>query len=1060
MEQLIEISIRRSRIVLFTLFFILTAGYSAYLTIPKESDPNINIPVIYTSVHFEGISPEDSERLLVLPLEQQLRSIEGVKDVTSSAYDGGANVTLEFTAGFDVDKALSDVREAVDKAKADLPSEADEPQVNEVNLSLAPVLLVHLMGDVPERQLSQIAKKLERDIETLPQILRVDVSGLRDEAMEVLIEPTLVESYGLKARDIISAVRQSNQVVTAGNLDNGQGRFGIKLPSLIERPQDVLDLPVKVDGDAVVRIRDIAQVRATFKDRLSISRVNGKSSVSLQVVKRTGENIIDTITAVKTVVEAAKTQLPPTLNLVYSGDRSNDIRNMLADLENNLISAVLLIMVAVILIMGLRSGLIVGLAIPSSFLAGVLVLAAMGLTVNVVVLFSLILSVGMLVDGAIIITELADRKMAEGFDKKEAYIFAGKRMFWPVMSSTGTTIAAFLPLLFWPNVIGEFMKYMPITLMAVLGASIAISVIFIPVLGGIFGRAGGGDHQTLKALEQSHGADLLHLKGGTGIYTRLLARALRWPGMVLLAAFCLLGTIGYIYGQFGKGVEFFPDIEPEQLRVDVQARGNLSLQEKDAIVSRVERKLLAIDGFKIIYTGIGEARQSLQQSAPDSIGYFLIELASWNERPDAKTLSQIIRSQAAQIPGIKVEVQRQEAGPPNGKAIQLQLAGDNRAALLQAADRVAAKFATLQGLVDITDDRPLPGIEWRLVVDRAQAAKFGADVGLVGSYVRLVTNGLKLDSYRPEGASEEVDILIRFPEAYRALGQMQQLRIETTAGSVPIGNFVRRQAVAKVAEITRVDGQNVFTLKADLEAGILADSKVQEISQWLEETKPLPEGVTYRFKGEDEDQKDSEAFLKKAFLGALFLIAVILITQFNSFYSVLLILSAVILSTTGVLLGLLIMGQPFGIVMSGIGVIALAGVIVNNNIVLIDTYDVLRADYPGASAFEIILRTGAQRLRPVMLTAVTAVLGLVPMMLQMNIDFIHREISFGAPSTQWWVSLATAMVFGLSFGTILTLIVTPCALMVRANWQGWWRGKRRHPPQPPYNLSVNSAPAE
>ena len=559
MTHLIDAAIGRSRAVLAGLALLLMAGTYAYVTVPKEAEPDINIPVLYTDIRHEGIAPGDAERLLIKPLEEELRDIEGVKEMRSTAYLGGANIVLEFDAGFDVDRAMADVREKIDLAKPELPEGTDEPTLHEINLSLFPVLLVTLSGDVPERGLLRLARALRDRIEQVSAVLKVQIAGDRDELVELIIDPLVIESYNLNARDIIDAVARSNRVIAAGSVDTGQGRFDIKLPGLFETPEDILNMPVKVSGDAVVRFRDIGTLRRTFKDPEGLARINGRPAIALEVSKRSGENIIETIDEIRAVVEAERRGWPQEVVVTYSQDKSTDIRTMLKDLQNNVLSAVLLVMVVVVAALGLRAAGLVGIAIPGSFLTGILILTSAGLTVNIVVLFSLILAVGMLVDGAIVVTEYADRKMSEGQPRQVAYALAAKRMAWPIITATVTTLAAFLPLIFWPGVVGEFMKYLPITLVATLSASLAMALIFVPTLGAIFGKAGGAaDARTMKALAAGEDGDLSDVPGLTGAYVRLLGHALDHPGRILAAAVALLIAVQFAYLTYGRGVEFSP----------------------------------------------------------------------------------------------------------------------------------------------------------------------------------------------------------------------------------------------------------------------------------------------------------------------------------------------------------------------------------------------------------------------------------------------------------------------------------------------------------------------
>jgi multidrug efflux pump len=1025
MTTIIDASIERSRPVLLILCLILVAGTVSYITIPKEADPDIAIPIIYVSISHEGISPEDAERLLIRPMENKLQNIEGVKEMRSTAVEGNASIVLEFDAGFDSDTALTDVREKVDIAKTDLPPESDEPSVNEVNIALFPVLVVTLYGDVSERLMVKTARDLRDQLESLPGILEVDIAGDREDLVEVLIDPVRAENYQQSQESLIRFIARNNELVAAGALDTGSGRFAIKVPGLFENVEDILSLPIMVSGDSMVKFSDVAVVSRTFKDPIAFARVNGQPAVTLEVTKRIGINIIDTIAEVRRLVAEEQSNWPPGIQVLFSQDKSNDIRDMLYDLQNNVIAAVLLVMIVIVAVLGVRSAGLVGLAIPGSFLTGILVIAMIGLTVNIVVLFALIMSVGMLVDGAIVVVELADRKMAAGLPRREAYAEASNRMAWPIIAATATTLAAFMPLLFWPGIVGEFMKYLPITLIATLSASLFMALIFVPTLGALIGiRAPDSEHQT-GVLVAAENGDLEVITGWTGRYIKFLRRVIRYPKSVILLAITILASVYAGYGAFGKGVEFFPDVEPQNAMIQIRARGDLSIVERDQLVREVESRILDMNEFASVYSRSGS--QFRAQVSEDAIGLIQLELIDWKLRRPAKLILAEVRHRIKDLAGIVVEVQQQESGPPVGKPVQIQVSSRFPELLPPAVERIRGMLDEIGGFVDVNDSRFIPGIEWQLRVDRAEASRYGADITAVGNLIQLVTNGIRIGSYRPNDTDDEVEIRVRYPIGDRSIDQLDRLRIPSERGAVPISNFVTRLAKPKVGTIKRSDGQRVMTVEADVEEGILPDFKVSEIRKRLAQTEFDP-SIEFTFKGEDKEQREAEAFLLKAFGVALFVMAIILVTQFNSFYQALLILSAVFFSTIGVLLGLLVTGQPFGIVMSGVGVIALAGIVVNNNIVLIDTYNRQRQN--GRDAFESVLRTGALRLRPVLLTTLTTILGLLPMVLGVNIDFIGREISIGGPSTQWWTQLATAVAGGLAFATLLTLIMTPCLLLL------------------------------
>ena len=1028
MSTFINYAISHARLTLATLAFLLVAGLIAYVTIPKEAEPDVKVPIIYVQLTQRGISPEDAERLLIRPVETQLKSVSNVKEMRATGYEGGGYVLLEFEAGFNSDVALADVRAKVDQAKSDLPRDADEPSVQEVNLSLYPVLVVTLAGNVPERTLLRIAREAKNQIEQQPGVLKAELRGARDEAVEVVAEPMLMKSYGISLDQLIQVTQQSNSLIAAGALESASGRFAVKVPGLIEQPQDMLNIPIASTAGASVSLGDIATVRPTFKDATSVTRVNGRPAMTIEVSKRTGANLIETVDAVKKQVARMQPTWPQGVEVGYTQDKSKLIRQMLADLQNSVATGVLLVAVIILFALGFRASLFIGIAIPASFLAGVLGLQLAGLTVNIVVLFSLILAVGMLVDDAIIVSEFAERRMAEGVPPKEAYSQAATRMAGPVIAATATRVAAFSPLLFWPGIVGEFMKYMPITLIATLSASLAVALFFTPTLGALLGRASPVPHDE-RASDR-------------GLYMRTVRFALHRPGLILTLAVGLLVAVISTYAKFGNGVEFFPSVEPDYGQVIVHARGNLSLDEKDGILKQVEKVVLATKGLKTVYTRIGEQPRGSNELTEDTIGVIQYEFDDWQNRLPAHQIMDQIRDQTRNIPGVLVEVTAPRAGPPTGKPIQVQLAALDPDKLPAAAKKVAEALATMPEVRDLDDGLPLPGIDWKIKVDKTEAAKYGAGLGSVGNAVQLVTNGVKVTEYRPSDNDKAVDIIVRFPEDRRSLDTIDELRVQTPAGYVPIGNFVQREPAQRVGYINRVNGNRVMTVSSNIADGVQNAVVQKEITDKLAKMD-LGSGVTFKLKGEDEERDKAGAFLGKAFGTALFLIFAILLAQFNRFISVGLVLSAVLLSTIGVLLGLMIMGQPFGVVMTGIGIIANAGVIVNNNIVLIDTYDRLRRE--GQDAYEAILETCRERARPVVLTAVTAILGVLPIAFGINLDFIGREVTHGAPATQWWISLSTAIVFGLGFATVLTLIVTPAALMGIANIaarRDRWRERR------------------
>ena len=1009
MERLIQATMQRSRATLTLFIFLLLGGFAAYQVIPKEANPDVVIPMMYISMGLEGISPEDGERLLVRPMEQELRALEGIKKMTSISSEGHASVMLEFDAGFDPQRALQNVREKVDSARSKLPAEADEPRVNEINVALFPVLSVALSGPVSESELVFLARRLKEALEGIPEVLEVDIGGDREDLLEIIVDPQVLESYQIDYAQLFSLVSNNNRLVAAGSLDTGAGRMPLKVPGIIESLEDVLSIPVKVADDTVITFADIAVLQRTFKEPTGFARINGQPGIVLEISKRAGANILDTNQQVREMIEQARHLMPDSIQINYIMDQADEVNMMLSELLNNVLTAVVLVLILIIATMGLKSALMVGLTIPGAFLTGILLVWAIGYTLNIIVLFSLILVAGMLVDGAIVVSELADRHLKEGDTPFNAWLKAASRMSWPIIASTATTLSVFFPLLFWPGVVGEFMKFLPATVILCLLASLAMALIFLPTMGSVLSSRHSQTEFTPGLFTQA--------------YRGCLALLLKMPWLTFVGMMLLILTIYATYARFNHGVEFFPDIEPETLQLQVRARGDLSVFEKDALLQRIETRLNHHPEFESMYAR-SFAMPSMQMGT-DVIGILQFRLIDWYERRQSSAIIESMRELTADIYGIELEFRAQDMGPGQGKPVEILISADHPALADQATDLIRQQMLTLGGFNDIEDDRTLPGIEWRLSVDREAAARLGADVLSVGNAVQLITNGLMLATYRPEDATDEVDIRVRVPEAWRSIDQLHRMTINTQRGQVALSHFVTLEPMPRVGNLHRVDGERTITLQADLAEGYRLDERLAELGLYFDD---LPDGVRIRLAGEDADQREAAAFLTTAFIVAIFLMLFVLLIQFNSFFQTALVLSAVVFSTAGVLLGLLINGQSFGIVMVGMGIIALAGIVVNNNIILIDTYNLMRKE--GLSAYDAALETGVLRLRPVLLTAITTILGLMPMVLGVNVNLIEPSLGIGAPSTQWWTQLSSAIAGGLAFATFLTLLLTPCMLLL------------------------------
>ena len=1126
MTGIIDWAANRARMVLAFIALSLLAGGLAYSGLPKEGEPDIEIPALFISVVFPGISAADSEAMLVKPMETELADIDSLKKMSATAAENYAGLALEFEFGWNKTKVIADVRDAMSNAEEQFPDGVEKYSINEINFSEFPIIIVNLTGQVPERTISRIARDLQEKLERNDAVLEAGIAGSRDEMLEVLIDPLRLEAYNVTAGELISVVRNNNQLIAAGDVKTAQGSFSIKIPSSFKDVADVYALPVKTNGDRVVTLGELADISLTFQDRNGTSRFNGETTVALQVVKRKGYNLLDIAETVKQIIDTAKKDWPEqmraTVQVGTSNDQSVEVKSMVRQLESSVLTAVALVMIVVLCSLGTRAALLVGFAIPTSFLLSFALMAVVGVTISNMVMFGLILAVGMLVDGAIVVVEYADKQIARGVGPMHAYVQAAKRMFWPVTSSTATTLCAFLPMLFWPGVPGEFMSMLPITLIFVLSASLVVALIYLPVLGGVSGRfsrkltdAAGALRRKLPWLLRAALVPIAlytmfiavmqivnpgYLFGGTapfsgpasllpgavlfvvsalcasvtlnaakikrrakridarytrtlfGSFIQLIAGNPIMPLVSIIGVGAVVVTVFTYFGENNNGVEFFVDSEAEQAIVYVKARGNLSLQEKDALVRKAEAIILTHTGIKdaFAFAGNGGLKSNTggAQRPKDSIGQIQLETIPWEDRSkrpdlDGDLVLATLQDKLDQIPGIQTEILVLAAGPSSGKPLHLRLKGNNWDDLLNATEIARQKFETTQALTQIEDSRPLPGIDWRIDVDVLKAGRYGADVATVGAMVQLVTRGILLDKMRVDSSDEEIEIRVRFPEKDRLLSTLDTVKLRTEDGLVPLANFVTRTPVQKLAEINRADQKRHIDVKADVlpeqiksgvdDSGqstqqmITPSERIDELTKWLQ-TRPFPAGIEWEWTGDQEEQSESQAFLKSAFMGALGLMFIILLAQFNSFYNSVLVLLAVVLSTTGVLIGMIVMDQAFSIIMTGTGIVALAGIVVNNNIVLIDTYQEYCQYMP---RIEAIIRTAEARIRPVLLTTITTMAGLAPMMFGLSLDFIQGGYSIDSPTALWWKQLATAVVFGLGIATILTLVFTPSMLALR-----------------------------
>jgi len=1068
MNGIVGFAIRNWRMTMGIMLFAVIGGLLALGKLALDAEPDIPVPIINVRVILPGVSPDDAQRLLIRPMETELKSIEGLKRMDGVAANSVAYMILEFNASFDADKAIQDVIEKVDKARAEFPLEAREPIIEEFNTATLPILTVNLFGDVPERELQNRGKDLQRRIEGISAVLEAKISGERIDVLEAELDPALIESSGITFNEIAGAVSRNNSLITAGVLETESGKFNVKLPGLIETPEDLADLVIRSgEGGSIIRMADISTVRRGYKDISSYARFNGRTSVSIEVSKRQGENILETTQKIQDLVNSitSSPDWPETIEVAYSQDRSEYIIDMVASLSSSIINAVILVFIVCIAAIGLRSALFVGWAIPSSFLIALFLFWVNGETINMMILFGLILSVGVLVDSAIVIIEYADRKLAEGMDRREAFQIAGERMFWPIISSTATTLAAFIPLLFWDDVTGKFMAFFPLTMLYVLTASMFMALIFLPTMGALIGpKTIKKPSETLLALSGDDG-DPLKTKGFTGLYVRLVNRLINFPMLVLLGTgiilFLIVGAFkASVAGPPPKPIEFFTQSPSDQVFILARARGNTTAGDDLLIGKDIERRIANIDGIESVYTvagagaggsGGGAAALSGPSNVPtDTVARIYTELLPFNDRRNVIEIMDDIRLAVADIPGVHTDVTASSMGPPIGKDIGLEFRSEDPDVLRETVLKVRAKLESIEGVFEVEDTLPLPGIEWQLDVKRAEAGRLGLDVGSIGAAVQLVTEGTLVGKFRPLDVDEEVDIRVRYPASARDLNTLDKLRIQTREGAVPLSTVTTRIAKPREDKIERRNQARVYEVLANTREGFATNIQVDALKEWLASDADLPSDVEIRFLGQDEENAAAAAFFQVAGLAIMLMMGVILLLQFNSFYHVFLTLSSVVLSVFGVLFGLIF--YPYiSMILTGTGVIALAGIVVNNNIVLIDTYQ--RLLEKGYDPVDSAVRTAAQRLRPVFLTTLTTVVGLMPLILGWKADIFTGEFSLkGSATSEIWAPISYVIACGLGFATILTLIITPVFLamptVMKRRFQKWFKRKDAEAPDP------------
>jgi multidrug efflux pump subunit AcrB len=1107
---------------------IAVAGLYSYLTVPKESFPEVVIPQVYIGTAYPGNSPTNMEKLITRPLEKEINTITGVDVITSTSVQGYSAIDVKFTFDVEPSEALRKVKDAVDKAMSDPDFPDDlpaEPNIFELNFSeLLPVMNVNLSGDYPLDELKRYAEMLEERIEALPQVSKVDIRGVMDREVEVEVDYLRAEAMKVSFNDIAGAISSENLTISGGDLLVDNFRRSVQVVGDFTSTKEIEEVIVKSENDAPVYLRDVATVRFVEKEKTSYAREYMRPVVSLDIIKRAGTNLLEVSDGINDIIAASQAgELPENLSVTITNDQSDQTRNQVDELQNSIIFGVLLVVGVLLFFLGMRNALFVGIAIPMSMFMSFMILAALGVTFNTMVLFSLVLALGMLVDNGIVVVENVYRYMSEGKSPVEAAKYGVGEVAWPIISSTATTLAAFLPLALWPGLFGEFMKYLPITLIIVLGSSLFVALVINPVLAVYFMRVGeetvnrkrvwtisgvlSGLGLLLLVAGSTSLGNLLLVGGLFGLlntyllypaslrfqhgflpllengYERFLRFALagRKPWYFFFGTGMLFVVAVILLGAFPPKVEFFPANEPQYLNIFISKPIGTDIEETNRVAKEVEQEVLAVLNDSMFMrphpeTGVLESfvansvigqvgNGTSDPSEGPSLGdtpnkaRIVVNFVKYQDRRGLSTVEVLnaVRDRLKGYPDAEIIVAKNSAGPPQGPPINLELTGEDYDQLLVAANAVRQHlrdldFAGVEELkIDVDKTKP----ELTIDIDREKAQRYGLSTQNIGYTIRTALFGREVSTYKD--GEDDYPINLRFAESDRnnldALMNQKVIFRSASDGQikeVPISAVATVGRETTFSSVKRKDLDRVITISSNVLEGANANEIVASMKTALAEY-PMPDGVQWRFTGQQEEQAEELAFLSRALLIALFLIFLIIVAQFNAIQSPFIIGFSVFYSLIGVLLGLVIFRMDFVIIMTMIGIISLAGVVVNNAIVLIDYTDLLRKRSLDASGLELlpfreveesVVMAGKTRLRPVLLTAITTVLGLLPLAVGLNIDFISwlatydPKIYVGGDNNVFWKPMSWAIVYGLTFATFLTLVIVPVMY--------WWMERMRY----------------
>ena len=1039
--KLTDLSIRHGTTVFVLIILFVVMGLYAYTVLPREAAPDIQIPYVTVTTNYEGVAPSDIESLITRPIERKIKGLSSVKEMHSTSAEGMSVIVIEFDIDEDIDQALQRVKDKVDLAKNDLPSDLeDDPAVEEINITEFPIMFVTISGDVGLVKLKAIADDLEEKIETVEGVLDAAVVGGLEREIHVEVDLDRLVAYGLSANVVATSLMANNQNTPGGNLKIGEAKYTLKVPGEFQSPAEINNIVMAARDGKPIYLTDVCRIEDSYKEQDSYARIDGREAVTVVVVKRSGENLLRIADRVKALVRAHP--FPPTVKVAITSDESKFIRHLVADLENNILTALVLVLAVILIVLGGRSAFFVALAIPFSMLITFGVLHLFDITLNMVVLFSLILALGMLVDNAIVIVENIYRHYAMGKSRIRAAQEGAKEVAWPVTASTATTVVAFVPLLFWPDIVGKFLGFLPKTVIIALLASLFVALVVNPTFCSRLMRRRGSGAVDLEVR--------LRASRVLRAYRLILAWSLRHRAIVMAGAFLTLFATIAAYGKFGRGVIFFPETEPNRAYVDVTAPEGTRLEETDRMAQKTEQ---VFDGHRDIehYTtnvgshgaGGGPFRSGGSESNAARIVVDFVD-AEYRTSPSSQIVEKV-RKRLSGFVGAEIQVEKEQHGPPSGEPVELEISGDDYTVLAGLAGRIKEAIKNVEGVVDLHDDYIVGRPEIKVVIDKERAALFNLTVAEIAYMVRTAMSGTKVGVYR-EG-EDEYDIIVRLPERMRrSIADLSRLRISDLLGNqIPLTSIADIRLVSGLGTIRRIDQKRTVTVMANVvqRRGRTNEDVRNDIRPILAGID-FPAGYTWTITGEAEEQSEAQAFLSKAFLVALLLIALVLVTEFNSVLRPLIIMTSVLLSLIGVLWGLILTQTPFSVIMTGLGVISLAGVVVNNAIVLIDYVQLLRAR--GRSVTDALVEAGLTRFRPVLLTAVTTVLSLTPLAVGLSFDFRELRWAVASESAQWWGPMAIAVIFGLTVATVLTLVIVPTLYSVIEStveaWGRLWRAEQ------------------